>query len=178
MTTDKIKDGEVKAEDVADGTITSTDIAPGTIPSDGGFSLQVTERSSNTHTWADGEVKSVDIGDGEVTTQDLANGAVTQEKIASGAIMPNVHEVVGDGVLLRPGQNGFAVARCPDGEFAVGGGYGVYPGFELTHTGPRESDDNPLGDIPHQWYIQGADRRLLGEPLFIVAHVICMGPMP
>lgn len=176
MTTDKIKDGEVKAEDVADGTITSTDIAEGTIPPPAGGTPD--DNSVTSAKIADGEVKSVDIGDGEVTTQDLANGAVTQEKIASGAIMPNVHEVVGDGVLLRPGQNGFAVARCPDGEFAVGGGYGVYPGFELTHTGPRESDDNPLGDIPHQWYIQGADRRLLGEPLFIVAHVICMGPMP
>jgi hypothetical protein len=176
VTSDKIRDGEVTSDDVADGTITSTDIAEGTIPPPAGGGTP-DDNSVTSAKIVDGEVKSADIGDGEVTTQDLADGAVTRSKMASDAIMPYVHEVVGlPPTRVTSLSTGTATADCPDGEIVIGGGFDSV--FSSSFNDLEIIKSRPLDE--NTWSVVARSEVIgpLATDEFIWAIAMCMGPSP
>jgi hypothetical protein len=62
---------------------------------------------------------------GCITTQNLANGAVTNPKLAAGAVSLTTLNTASNLVNVPPGRFAEAVASCPTGTVAIGGGFSM-----------------------------------------------------
>jgi hypothetical protein len=82
-------------------------------------------------------VSSGNIGAGQVATGNIADQAVTTSKLASGAVTMTSQSI---GLLsgVAAGATQEAVAQCPTGTIATGGGYAIAPGadIQVIHTSP------------------------------------------
>ena len=108
-----IKDGEVKAVDIATGAVTSSKILDGQV---GGVDLAA--NSVTTAKILDGTVGAADIGAGAVGTSELATSGVTAADIATGAVATDeiLNGSVGNLDLAANAVNG---AKILDGSVGV-----------------------------------------------------------
>lgn len=73
----------------------------------------------------------------------------------------------GDGVTIAPGESGFAVAACPAGKVATGGGYDTFPrGFRAE----AERYIQATFESPSSWTVRGLNEG--SEPVSLVAYVL------
>lgn len=79
--TTKLGDGSVSSSKILDGTVTAQDLADGSI-----ITVKVADDAITTTKIADGTITENDLADSAIVTVKLANGAVTSAKILDGTI--------------------------------------------------------------------------------------------
>lgn len=113
------------------------------------------------------------IRDGQVTSRDVKDGHVTRADLASSARgLAGLQIVRSESHATGAEDHKVAVADCPAGKFAVGGGgVGSSPdSLALTDSFPAVSED---GRLPRGWLVAVRETESITAPWRVHAYVLC-----
>ena len=114
---------------------------------------------------------------GCITTQNLANGAVTSPKLAAGAVsltVVNPFTTSSNLVSVPPGHFAEAVASCPTGTVATGGGYSMP--FDAAANNLNVFISYPVVGPPSGWKADAFNHGSSDEGFFAVANCASIHP--
>jgi hypothetical protein len=162
VTSGEIADNTIRSADIANGQVTTADIGAEQVRSGDIGAGQVT---SNKISDIDG-VNSVDIVDGQVGSADIGDGEITGADIDEDAIDPFLQIVRNQGTV--PGSGNVVLrADCPEGMDVTGGGFTGPPFVNVWSSSPFDSNT---------WEVSAVNEA--GADATLVAHAVCLAPMP